>query len=94
MKSEMPKKQGKAKEILGEGCGGVEGDECLGSQVNSRRSAGVWNIHQDSNVRKRFSEIKARITNYILYKTVQTVQYNLIQSNLFQISYMPVIIIH
>ena len=40
-KSKRPKKQRKAKEILGEGCGGLDGDECLESGTNSRRSADV-----------------------------------------------------
>ena len=41
MKSERPKKQRKAKEILGEGCGGLDGGEHLDSGTNSRRSAEV-----------------------------------------------------
>ena len=40
-KSERPTKQRKAKEILGEGCGGLDGGKCLESGTNSRRSADV-----------------------------------------------------
>ena len=51
-------KQRKAKEILGEGCGGLDGGKCLENGTNSRRSADVRKIHQDSNVKKRISEIE------------------------------------
>ena len=40
-KNKRPKKQRKAKEILGEGCGGLDGGKCLESGTNSRRSAEV-----------------------------------------------------
>ena len=46
----------KAKDILGEGCGGLDGGKSLESGMNSRISADVWNIRQGSNVRKRISE--------------------------------------
>ena len=52
----MPKKQRKAKQILGEGCGGLDGGKCLECGTNSRRSADVWEIHPGSNIRKRISE--------------------------------------
>ena len=40
-KSERPKKQRKAKEIVGEGCGGLDGCKCLEIGKNSRRSVDV-----------------------------------------------------
>ena len=40
-KSEKPKKQRKAKEVLVEGCAGLDGDKCLEIGPNSRRSADV-----------------------------------------------------
>ena len=43
-----PKKQRKSKEIMGEGCGELDG-------ANVWRSADGWKIRQGSNVRKRIS---------------------------------------
>ena len=40
-KNEGQKKQRKAKEILGERCGGLDEGKCLESGTNSRRSADV-----------------------------------------------------
>ena len=38
---EINTKQRKAKDILGEGCGGLDGGKCLEFGMNSRRSADV-----------------------------------------------------
>ena len=54
--SERAMKQRKAKEILGEGCGRLDGSNCLEIGTNSRRSADVRKSHQGSNIRKRISE--------------------------------------
>ena len=55
-KSERPEKQMKVKEILGEGCGGLDGSKCRESGTNTRRAADVQKIHQGSNDRKRIRE--------------------------------------
>ena len=62
MKSEWPKKQTKAKDILGEGCGGLDaiGGKCLENGTISRISADVQKIHQGSNVREWISERETR----------------------------------
>ena len=55
-KSDRPKKQSKAKQILGKGFGGLDGGKCLGNGTNSRGSADVQKIRPGSNVRKQISK--------------------------------------
>ena len=52
----MATKLRKAKKLLGEGYGGLDGGKCLESGTNRGRAADVWKIRQGSNVRQRMSE--------------------------------------
>ena len=59
-KSDRPKKQRKAKDILGKGFGGMDGGKCLESGTNSRGSADAQKICPGSNVRKQISERESK----------------------------------
>ena len=51
----------KAKEIMGGGCGGLDGDKCLENGTNKRSSADVSKINHGSNIGKQISEKIRRI---------------------------------